>query len=367
MPVSEFAAVDDLPGAALALLDGDFFSTASWYRTVIAHGIAAGTRAVLLVFADAAGTAAVFPMQVTGRRAASLTNPYTCRWRPLLAQGLDPARREAVFRAFSAWCRRFSAVRLEALDAADAAVLSAAVHGMARLRFDNFGNWCFASGHFGSGHCGSGHFGSGQGAAEQGWPSYFAARPGHVREAVRRRSKKLLAAGAAFRIIMQPGDIDTGIAAYENVYANSWKIAEPFPSFNAALMRSCAAAGTLRLGLLTQGGQVLAAQFWVVRGSWAAVLKLAHDEAAKAYSPGTVLTAFMIESLLSRDGVTELDFGRGDDAYKQSWAGGRRQREGLVLANYRTPSGAAMIVRHFAGRVIRRQEKPGGPRIGAQS
>jgi CelD/BcsL family acetyltransferase involved in cellulose biosynthesis len=89
----------------------------------------------------------------------------------------------------------------------------------------------------------------------------------------------------------------------------------------------------------------LAAQMWVVRATWAAVLKLAHDENAKALSPGTVLTAAMTRTLIEQDGVTELDFGRGDDDYKAAWTGARRQRVGVVLANPWRAAGAAAIVR----------------------
>ena len=37
---------------------------------------------------------------------------------------------------------------------------------------------------------------------------------------------------------------------------------------------------------------------WVLAGGTATVLKLAHDEAARSRSPGTVLTAAMIRGLL---------------------------------------------------------------------
>jgi hypothetical protein len=271
-------------------------------------------------------------MWVAGRRAGSLTSLYTCRWRPMLAPDLRPEEAGALWRGFAQWCRSFESVRLEAMDDADAAGLRAP--GLAVLRFDHFGNW--------------------HENWNQGWPAYLAARPGPVRESVRRRGRKLVAAGAVFSVVTAPEHVAAGIAAYEDVYAKSWKIAEPLPAFNPALMRACAADGALRLGLLTLDGAVLAAQFWVMRDGWAAVLKLAHDEAAKAHAPGTVLTAWMIEHVMVMDGATELDFGRGDDAYKQSWVAHRRQRVGLVIANPRHKAGAFMIARHYAGVFWRR-------------
>jgi CelD/BcsL family acetyltransferase involved in cellulose biosynthesis len=107
---------------------------------------------------------------------------------------------------------------------------------------------------------------------------------------------------------------------------------------------------------------------WVVHDGVAAVLKLAHDEAHKALSPGTVLTARMVMHLLgtgeastnevstgetSNGGVTTLDFGRGDDPYKRLWASARRQRIGVMLASPWHPAGAALIARHLAGRLRR--------------
>jgi len=48
-----------------------------------------------------------------------------------------------------------------------------------------------------------------------------------------------------------------------------------------------------------------------------------------------------------------LDFGRGDDAYKSLWAGSRRQRIGVVLANPRRPAGLLALGRHGLGRFVR--------------
>jgi CelD/BcsL family acetyltransferase involved in cellulose biosynthesis len=119
-------------------------------------------------------------------------------------------------------------------------------------------------------------------------------------------------------------------------------------------MRQAAAAGALRLGLLHAGETAIAAQLWTVAGGTASVLKLAHDEAYKPLSPGTVLTARMIARLIDGEGVAALDFGRGDDPYKRLWTTRRRQRIGLFLAAPWHPAGAATLLRQALGQLRRR-------------
>ena len=87
----------------------------------------------------------------------------------------------------------------------------------------------------------------------------------------------------------------------------------------------------MRLGILSIAGEPIAAQLWIVHGRWAGVLKLAYRETHKALAPGNVLTGLMIRHLLEHDAIAEIDFGRGDDDYKQQWARERRQRVGLLV------------------------------------
>jgi hypothetical protein len=65
-----------------------------------------------------------------------------------------------------------------------------------------------------------------------------------------------------------------------------------------------------------------------------------------------VRTAAMIRSLLEREGVAELDFGRGDDANNALWSCRRRQRIGVMLANPRGLAGLAALGRHRLGRPV---------------
>jgi hypothetical protein len=299
----------------------DLFGSLAWYQTVLAHGMTDATMARFFVSGSA-----LFPMQVTdrGRGFASLTTLYTCRWQPL-------AEDQSAFTKFARACRTWPVTRLDALPAdwphCATCVAAANDAGLAVRRFDHFGNWY-------------------EDVRGQTWASYLAARPGQLRETIRRK----LRGEHAFELIEGGARLEPGIAAFESVYERSWKEPEPFPLFNATLMRAVAPLGLLRLGILRIGETAVATQIWVVERDRATLLKLAHDEAFTSASPGTVLTALMLRRLIDEEHVPEIDFGRGDDHYKSAWARKRRQRIGLVLVNPRHPRGMAVLGRHALGR-----------------
>ena len=62
----------------------------------------------------------------------------------------------------------------------------------------------------------------------------------------------------------------------------------------------------------------------------------------------------LIRQMIDQDGITALDFGRGDDPYKRLWVEQRAQRIGIVLANPRTINGLIIILRHAVGGLRRR-------------
>ena len=318
------------PAAFIDLIDAaglfrsandDLFSSLPWYQTVLAHGMADATAARFF-----ACGAALFPMQLAhrGHSLASLTTVYTCRWQPLAE---DPR----AFAKFASECRAWPITRLEAIPAdwphRATCIAAANEAGLAVRQFDHFGNWY-------------------EDVRGQTWTTYLASRPGQLRETIRRKLRREF----RFDVIESGDSLEAGIAAFEAVYARSWKEPEPFPEFNAALMRAVAPLGLLRLGVMRIGDAVAAAQIWIVERDRATVLKLAHDEAFKSASPGTVLTALMLRRLLDAERVAEIDFGRGDDGYKSAWARQRRQRIGLVFANARHPRGMAFLGRHALGR-----------------
>jgi CelD/BcsL family acetyltransferase involved in cellulose biosynthesis len=297
----------------------------------------AGARAAFMVVRSANRTVALLPMLRIGHRLQSLTTPYSCEYRPLFAAGLNQEIRVAAMAAFARACRSAGVVRLDALpaDCEGLADLEAGARsvGLYTIRFDHFGNW---------------H----EDVEGLDWNAYLRRRPGALRETIRRRSRRAAALpDARFDLFTQPAEMDRATAAFQAVYRRSWKDPEPFPHFNTALIQAMAELGLVRLGVWSVGAEPVAVQLWVVKDRCAIVLKLAHDEAYKQHSPGTVLTAFMLQHLLDSDNVGRIDFGRGDDGYKQGWAVRRRQCIGLLLVNPLRLPGTGALLRHAIGRI----------------
>jgi len=335
----EFPSPDALPPETDTLFAASpgLFHSRAWWRTVLAFGMPEHTRPCFLLFRADDAPAALFPLcrPDSGSALTSLTTAYTCDFMPLLAPGLSATARAEIFVGFARFCRGWATTRLDALPddwpALAACVEGARKAGLVVVRFDHFGNW---------------H----EDVRGLDWPGYLARRPGALRETIRRRLRRGERRGeASFTVVTRPEELEPGIEAYEQVYAKSWKDPEPFPHFNAALMRATAAEGLLRLGIWRIGDTPVAAQLWIVEHGTATVLKLAHDEAFQADSPGTVLTALMLRRLLDEERVAAIDFGRGDDDYKQGWASQRRQRIGLVLVNPLRPAGLGFLGRHRLG------------------
>lgn len=311
-------------------------SRRAWFAATEAAALPDGVAAQFLTVRGEAGPLALLPLAIGQGPATSLTSPYSVLFQPLLAPGTNPA---AMGRAMGTALRAHPTLRLEAL-APEWPGLSPFLSGLRQAgllpaRFDHFGNW----------HTDM---------SGLGWDGYLAARPGALRETIRRKGNAAArGASVRFEVVRDAAGLPGALAAYEAVYARSWKVPEPFPHFNVALLERLAPLGLMRLGVLFQGDVPMAAQYWTVSEGTATVLKLAHDEHARTLSPGTLLTAHMIRTLLD-EGVRTLDFGRGDDPYKQQWTGTRHQRIGVLLANPRRSAGLAAIGRQWAGTLRRR-------------
>ena len=312
-------------------------SSLEWWKATEAAALPLGAKPLYIECRDAAGLSATIPLLVTEGQLSSLTTPYTTVFQPVLRPQLDGFGIERAGAALGQVARRFGVTRLDALDPAwppwRGLLAGAERTGLIGQHFAHFGN-CFE--------------------AVTSWDAYLAARPGALRETIRRKTAAA-ARNATLHLacITEPSAVGPALLAYDEVYGRSWKEAEPFPAFNAALLPRLAAMGALRMGVMWADHRPIAAQYWTVWQGAATVLKLAYDEAFKSQSPGTVLTAWLIKRLIERDGIGEIDFGRGDDPYKRNWVSDRRLRTGILLFNPRRVGGLTALARHAAGRLRR--------------
>lgn len=161
---------------------------------------------------------------------------------------------------------------------------------------------------------------------------YWDERPGQLRNTVKRKARK-----NAVQIRIDTAFHPESWADYTAVYARSWKPEEGNPDFLEALARREAAAGCLRLGLAYIDGRPAAAQFWTVEHGTALIHKLAHDEAAREASPGSLLSAALFQHVIDVDRVELIDFGTGNDGYKRDWMEENRPRYRLDLYRPESP------------------------------
>lgn len=335
LAVQHYRGIAELPPAALAVLEARASAGrsvqfgAAWFANLEHTVFSREPGLHYLTLGTGTECCAVLPLIVTGPRLAprarALANYYTCLYEPALDDSLaSVALAEALIGLRKAH-PGIATLTLSPMDPDSAAFgrLEAALPlaGWRAMRYFCFGNWYLR--------------------VDGGWAAYLASREGKLRSTIKRMAQRIAAEQGTIEILTTTADLTRGVAAYEAVYAKSWKVPEPSAGFLPGLMHLCADQGAMRLGLVWLKGQPIAAQLWIVKGRRAEIYKVAYDDAFKTYSPGTVLTARLMQHVIEQDRVTEVDYLIGDDAYKKNWMSHRRERWGLLAFNIRSPVGLA--------------------------
>jgi hypothetical protein len=298
------------------------FDRLEWFRLLDEH---CGIKPLFAVARDGAGIA-VLPL--TGRRAqlTQASNWYTFRFRPIITPGAEDLL-IALARDLSRQARR---ITLTGLPTDEAALIMAA--------FRQAG-WLVHRGQSDVNHVLT--------LAGRDHDAYIADRPGKLRTTLKRKSGKV-----ATQVLTH---FDEAVwAAYEDIYAESWKPEEGSPAFLRAFAQAEGAAGRLRLAIAHSAeGQAIAAQMWTVEGGTAFIHKLAYRESAKPLSPGSVLSAALFRHVIDVDKVAVVDFGTGDDPYKRDWMEEVRPRYRLDLIRPYAPGNWPLIARNAASSLRR--------------
>lgn len=348
--------INALPAGYAALFEAtareSFYASRPWFETLADTTREAGDTLQLYGLEDDAGQALgllVARSGAGGIAGSGVGNPrilsgfstmYTTLYLPLIhPTAVTPeAAAEGFARALAAEKPAWQSINFESLDpgapffAAFEAALGRA--GFVVQSYSHFGNWY-------------------EGTEGDDLESFMARRPSTLRNTVKRKGRKLeKMEDVTFEIITDGAGLERAMDAYDAIYVNSWKEPEPFPDFTRRLVKEAAAAGCLCMGSVFLGDRPAASQIWIVSGGRATIFKLAYDEEFKKLSAGSVLTVKVLEHVLSHNDIVEVDYGRGDDAYKKQWLSERRERRGIVAFNPRTLQGALGALRHVgAGRL----------------
>lgn len=283
-----------LPAATRGAGFASPFDRAEWFDLLEAHGFAGAGR--IDASGHAGNTSVHLPLRIDRPGVlAGLTNWYSFAIRPLVSgEGDSDAALRDLFAALRDRAARLS---LYPVPDAEQANVTAAMR--------RAGWWVHAA------PAGDRHWLDLDGLTHDDW---WASRPGALRSTVQRKAKK----GVVDIALLAKFDADAW-AAYEAVYAASWKPEEGDPALLRAFAQSESRRGTFRMGIARIGGAPVAAQFWTVEDGTAFIHKLAHVEDSLKASPGTLLSAALFRHVIEVDGVRRVDFGTGNDAYKRDW------------------------------------------------
>jgi len=349
-----FSSFEELPEGTQRLFDAAgedcIFCGMSWFKIFAKFALDPDDSVRIYTAGDADSTSfdqSILPMVhragdsglLKSRRLSSLSSYYTSLYGPI-GNNFTIRGAAALARALAKENPPWDAIELRPLDL-EAPTFPALVEGLQKAGFVVqtyfcFGNWFLD-------------------LKGRSFAQYFETLPSVLKNTLARKKKKLEKSGRAQIEIVSGGQgLDDAITAYNTVYLSSWKESEPYPQFVPELIRNCAAMGTLRLGVLRVDGKPAAAQFWIVHNGKALIYKLAYDERFVELSVGTILTAALMQHVIDVDGVAQVDYLTGDDAYKKDWMSARRERWGILALNPRTPRGILAIARHIGGRAIKR-------------
>jgi hypothetical protein len=275
------------------------FDRAAWFDLLTDYGFAGAGRVDARGHVEAV-TAWLPLRRETGGALSGLTNWYSFSIRPLFTGPAHPGERGEALRALFTGLRA-QAARLTLYPVPEIE----GVHGDLQIALRGAGWWVKAT------PAGDRHWLDLGGMSHDMW---WESRPSVLKNTVKRKAKK-----GVVDIQLLTGFDAEAWAAYEAIYAASWKPEEGHPALLRAFAESESARGTFRMGLARIEGVPVAAQFWTVEDGGAFIHKLAHVEDSLKASPGTLLSAALFRHVIEVDGVKRVDFGTGNDGYKKDW------------------------------------------------
>lgn len=310
----------------------DSFARQAWFEMLARHCYADST--ILWPRAEQEGAAAVLPLIEDGRELNALANYYSFSYAPIFEGAPSPARQQALIGEIAARLRK-SHSRVSFYPLLDPALAQtirkafASAGWIALLTDQNSNHYLDLNG--------------------RDFARYWADRPGQLRSSVKRKGKS-----KPYALSIEEQLTDRLWDEYMAVYNASWKNSEAYPEMVRALAEEAATRGALRMGFARAGDVAVAAQIWTIEDGIACIHKLAHDGAHDRNSPGTLLSHYMFEHVIGRDGIFRIDYGTGNNAYKRDWMEQVRPMQRLDCFNPRKASMWLPALRTRISQLVRR-------------
>lgn len=171
------------------------------------------------------------------------------------------------------------------------------------------------------------------------YDAYLAQLTSHVRQNLRRQTKKLFALPGARVEIVRAADASAAhLDAFVAIEATGWKARggnavirrAELGAYYAAVTRRLADAGALAWAVLHAEGRPVAAFLMARMGRKLALDKIAYDEAFAAVAPGNVLLGKVVEHAIASGEVDEVDF-LTDHAWNRRWQAATRETYDVTL------------------------------------
>jgi hypothetical protein len=303
----------DLPESVASLFEHagneSMFFTREWFETLYATTFEDGQSLLLACVVDESNVLALLPLVGENERWQSFNHRYTALYSLLLmeekqaevlvclVEGLNQMAIDSLQLSPVAEDDRNMLSLQQALESA----------GYEYHQHFSFYNWI--------------HF-----TQHQSFDEYMAERPAQLRNTIARKRRKLEREHEYKICMFKDGEVQQGLVDYHAAYSSSWKAYEQYVELLDAVAINLSVPDWTRLAILYIDGKAAAAQLWFVVQGKASIFRLAYDEEWKRYSPGSILTAYLMQYVIDIDKVEEIDFLTGNDAYKQDWMSVRRQR-----------------------------------------
>lgn len=313
-----------------------------WLTNLASHALDDHDSAVVYIARLGAENFVACPLKVDSRdkKAYSLSTFYTSAYSPLVCSDTPETLFLALFQHL-AKTEKLSMLTLSPMDP-DSPEFGHIQRALRRAgwrgshTFFCFGNWIHE-------------------VQSPSYQTYLTSRPSSLRNTIARKTRKFFDADRGQINVVEGGDaLEAAIVQYVAVYNNSWKKEEPYPDFIPALIRLAADRGWLRLGIASYDKVACASQIWLVCGGNAYIFKLAYDENYKHLSPGTVLTARMMQRAIDDDHIARIDYLSGDDAYKADWMSERKQQHGIAAYNPASLRGVVLLMEHKLRNLVKK-------------